>query len=94
LRLAEHSTAMIGDGDDGKIAFSSEPERKGMPKLSLLLAPLDALLRQDDLLSEAHLLDLTLGSGMAPIDGFFFDSGDSSRMNSRDRDGLGKNGEA
>jgi hypothetical protein len=52
-------------GDDDDSAISGKPERKGISKLVLPLAPLDALLRQVDVLFEAHLLGLLSVAGMA-----------------------------
>jgi hypothetical protein len=72
-------------GDDGKINISGEPVRKGTPKFAHLPAPLDALLRQNGLLVEAHLLDLTLGSGMAPFDGLVFYTDGVLQKVARDR---------
>jgi hypothetical protein len=43
------SAPAIVDGGNGDWRFSSEPEGKGTPKFILLLAPLVALLLQNDL---------------------------------------------
>jgi hypothetical protein len=52
-------------GFEHGVTSSGEPESKGISKLAPLLAPLDALLRQVDVLVEAHLLSLISVAGMA-----------------------------
>jgi hypothetical protein len=79
------SLEVVVVGDDCDFKIVGVPEQKGTSRLALLLAPLDALLRQVDILVEAHLLDLLSVAGMAPIFGFFSDAGDSHQTKSRGR---------
>jgi hypothetical protein len=64
-RLSGWSATSIVIGDDGELQFSGEPRRKGTPKFVLLQASLDACFLPEALRVEAHLLDLTLVSGVA-----------------------------
>ncbi|KAK1668697.1 hypothetical protein QYE76_056856 [Lolium multiflorum] len=57
-------------------------------KLSRFLAPLDACLHPDAPLDDTLLLDQATSSGVAPVDGFVFNSGDSEWMVARDRERL------
>jgi hypothetical protein len=67
------------------LAISGDVLQKGSMQLRRFLAPLDDCLRPDAPLDEALLLDQATSSGVAPDDGFIFDSGDCEWMNARDR---------
>jgi hypothetical protein len=79
-------------GDDGNPAFSGEPERKGTPKFSLLLTPLDVGLLQDASGDDAHHQDCLVSPGVASTVEFDHDAGDSKRIMVRDRGCLRENG--
>jgi hypothetical protein len=59
--------------------------------LAPLQAPLDALLHQDGLLVEAHLLDLLTDAGVVSINGDGKNSGELLGRFARDGEGLREN---
>jgi hypothetical protein len=88
LKLKVWSAPAIVDGDGEEFAIPDDLLRKKMMKLSRFLAPLDACLRPDAPLDETLLLDQATSSGVAPVDGFVFNSGDSEWIVARDRERL------
>jgi hypothetical protein len=92
LRLMNHLPMLEVVGDDGNRAFSGEPERKGTPKFSLLLTPLDVVLLQDASGDDAHHQGCLVSPGVASTVEFFLDAGDSKWKSTRDRGCLRSNG--
>jgi hypothetical protein len=76
LRLMNHLPMLEVVGDDGNRAFSGEPERKGTPKFSLFLTPLDVVLLQDASGDDAHHQDCLVSPGVASTIEFFLDAGE------------------
>ena len=80
------STTTLAAGVELNLAITDDVLRKGKPKLTLSRSPLDDCLSPDAPLDEALFLDQATSSGVAPVDGFIFDSDDCGWMNARDRE--------
>jgi hypothetical protein len=86
LKLTVWSRLPIVDGDGEEFADSGEVLRKKTLKLGRLLAPLDACFCTNALRVEAHLLDLIMVAGAAPVVGFISDPGDYCETVARNRE--------
>jgi hypothetical protein len=69
LRLLVRSVRPGVVGDDGEVTNSGDDQRKGGVRFAVTRAPLDVWLYHKKEGIEAHLLDLTLVSGVACIGG-------------------------
>jgi hypothetical protein len=77
---------LIEDGIDLNFTDSGDVPQKEILKLTALRPPLNARLLPDDQYNEALLLYHATCSGVAPVVGFFLDTGDGYQMVARDRE--------